>query len=161
MIYVDNTRCRGCGECISVCPTGAITLLDDKAFIKEALCENCHICLCVCPQDAILSMETIEPVVGGEALPVPNPMPSEVTPARLEHTPQSLGEQVLPEVGSILISTGREVMPRLASLAIDLLDQCIRAADHKAQIKSTQPRQRNPTKQTGRRRRRRRRRPGN
>lgn len=156
-MYVDNTRCRGCGECVSVCPAGAITLRDDKAFINEALCEDCEICLSACPQNAILSVETVEPVVGEEALPVPNPMPSEVTPARLEYTSLSLGDQVLPAVGSILISTGREVLPRLASLAIDLLGQRIQAADHKSQIECTQSRQWNPTKQTGRRRHRRRR----
>ena len=162
MIYVDNTRCRGCGECVSICPTGAITLLDDKAFINEALCEYCQICMSACPQHAILSVETVKPVVGGESLPNPEPMSSEVLPARLKHVSPPLGSEVLPAVGSILISTGREVVPRLASLAIDLLDQRIRAADHKPQIKSTQSRQRNNlTKQTGRRRRRRRRRQGN
>jgi Fe-S-cluster-containing hydrogenase component 2 len=161
VIIVDHTRCKGCGECVSVCPAGAITLLDERAFIDEALCEGCEICLTTCPQNALLSVETAESGLGGETLPDPEPIPSEVTPAQLAHASPSPGGEVLPAFSSILVSTGREVIPRLASMAIDLLDQRIQDAYHAKQVKRTQFHQRNGKRQKGRQRQRRRRRQGN
>ena len=48
MIYIDKERCNGCGECLSICPVGAISLQGDKAFIDESLCKSCDACLSVC-----------------------------------------------------------------------------------------------------------------
>ena len=160
MITIDHSRCRGCGECVSECPTGAITLVEGTACVDEAICEGCEICLSVCPHDAIISVETVELVFDSERLPDPEPVPTGTTPGQMEQTPRSGGE-VLPAVGSILVSTGREVLPRLASMALDLLDQRIRVANSDSQIGRTQSRQKMSTQQTRGRRRRRRRRHGN
>ncbi len=121
MIYIDSVRCNGCGECIGVCPVGAIALLGDAASIEDSLCEGCETCIDVCPQGAIVYGEAIEPVVSAEMVPVPAPAP--VHPA-----PASLREWALPTIGSALLWTGREVVPRLASLALDLLERRSRSA---------------------------------
>jgi Fe-S-cluster-containing hydrogenase component 2 len=53
MLYVDDAKCTGCGACIEVCSTGAISLKDDKAFVNQELCTECGNCLSACPVDAI------------------------------------------------------------------------------------------------------------
>jgi pyruvate formate lyase activating enzyme len=155
VIAIDQSQCTGCGECASVCPSGAITLVEGKASVDEAICKECELCLDICPYNAIISVETVEQGLVGESLPDPKPMP-----ATSETTPSPSGGEVVPALGSILVSTGREVLPRLASMAMDLLDRRIQIADTEAQIERTQTRQRTSSQQGGGRRRRRHRRQG-
>ena len=44
--------CIACGECVSVCPTGAISLHQEAEFDYE-LCVGCAECLTACPERAI------------------------------------------------------------------------------------------------------------
>ncbi|HUW21481.1 MAG TPA: DUF362 domain-containing protein [Candidatus Bathyarchaeia archaeon] len=43
------SACRGCGTCASVCPAGAIKMLNDKAEIDLKRCYGCSLCGIVCP----------------------------------------------------------------------------------------------------------------
>ncbi|MCU0630535.1 MAG: DUF362 domain-containing protein [Methanoregulaceae archaeon] len=45
--------CVGCGKCIDVCPKTAITLVDEKAAIKNSKCIGCFECMTICPERAI------------------------------------------------------------------------------------------------------------
>lgn len=52
---VDYDKCTGCGACASVCPKGAIKIVQDKdGFYKheidQKLCINCGLCQRTCPQ---------------------------------------------------------------------------------------------------------------
>jgi heterodisulfide reductase subunit A len=54
---VDNTLCRGCGKCVSVCPYGAPQLSEvtegvQISTIQEALCKGCGACAVACPTGA-------------------------------------------------------------------------------------------------------------
>ena len=52
---VDPERCVGCGRCVQVCPTGAISLgSDGKARVRAELCQTCGLCFRECPRQAIL-----------------------------------------------------------------------------------------------------------
>ena len=70
---VDRETCSGCRLCISVCPYGAIELVDERAEINEVMCEGCGACASACPSNAIrLKNYTdeqldamIEAVIGG------------------------------------------------------------------------------------------------
>lgn len=126
MIYVDNIRCNGCGECVGACRVGAIALLGDKAFIEDSLCDGCEKCIDVCPQGAIVYVEAIEPAVSTQMVLAPAPV--EIAPALPQPALPSLREWALPTIGSALLWTGREIVPRLASLALDLLDRRSRSA---------------------------------
>jgi ferredoxin len=57
---VDSRTCISCSMCLRVCPVGAISYVDGKAYIDPELCINCGICAGSdpslfqgCPVDAI------------------------------------------------------------------------------------------------------------
>jgi len=53
--YIDGSRCIGCGECVTLCPMGAIAIADGKAAINPDECAECGVCSRsrICPVDAI------------------------------------------------------------------------------------------------------------
>jgi heterodisulfide reductase subunit A len=51
--FVYLEKCTGCGECLKVCPSFAITLEDGKAVIDPLLCIGCGGCIPECPERAI------------------------------------------------------------------------------------------------------------
>jgi NAD-dependent dihydropyrimidine dehydrogenase PreA subunit len=53
MIDIDSNKCNGCGNCVEVCPQGAITIDDDVAVVNQGLCVQCGACVEVCPVGAI------------------------------------------------------------------------------------------------------------
>jgi len=51
---IDGALCRGCGDCLASCPTGALVLVDGRATVKPgARCEHCADCEAICPNGAI------------------------------------------------------------------------------------------------------------
>ena len=57
--YVVSNQCQGClaHPCREVCPKGAITFVDKKAYIDQSKCIKCGRCLSVCPYTAIIHRE--------------------------------------------------------------------------------------------------------
>jgi heterodisulfide reductase subunit A len=54
---VDESLCRGCGECVEACPYGAPELVEisegvQVSQIQEALCKGCGACAVACPTGA-------------------------------------------------------------------------------------------------------------
>ncbi len=49
---VTENKCTGCGTCLEVCPTEAITMVDGRAVITMD-CIDCGACPRVCPEGAI------------------------------------------------------------------------------------------------------------
>lgn len=52
---IDPARCMGCGECVRVCPMGAIRLIDETSSIDPDVCAECGVCSRsrICPVEAI------------------------------------------------------------------------------------------------------------
>lgn len=52
--FIDQKRCIGCGQCVTLCPMGAITLADTSSINPDE-CTECGACFRsrVCPADAI------------------------------------------------------------------------------------------------------------
>ncbi len=50
---VDPGLCTGCGACVNMCPTGAISLRDNIAHVDAQRCTGCGICEDECPVGAI------------------------------------------------------------------------------------------------------------
>lgn len=69
MIFVDEDKCTGCGDCLEACPEeGAIVLQEEKAIINRELCTSCAACMPACSEGAIYEVEAA-PVVTEQAQP--------------------------------------------------------------------------------------------
>ena len=53
MIKVRREVCGYCGACVSVCPEGAIELIDAYLSVDNENCKLCKICVKVCPLGAL------------------------------------------------------------------------------------------------------------
>lgn len=54
MPVIDLERCTGCGNCIDLCPAGALDLVDDKVvLVRPDDCIYCTECEAYCPSEAI------------------------------------------------------------------------------------------------------------
>jgi ferredoxin len=51
--FIDKELCTGCGDCVEICPTSAIQIINDKAQVDTDGCSECGICADECPVGAI------------------------------------------------------------------------------------------------------------
>jgi len=122
-VWLDEMRCTGCGACVEVCPTGALTLVDGKAYLDEALCKGCEACIQACPIGAL------RPVLEIEAVPVATPVP-EYTPTSVD-TPgsTSVATDVATSPSTNLLATvvaaGAQLAIQAAPLVLNTLGQLL------------------------------------
>jgi Fe-S-cluster-containing hydrogenase component 2 len=57
---VDKRKCTECAKCISVCPQGAISIVNEIAIINNNNCIECGICTQACPHYAIYTKINID-----------------------------------------------------------------------------------------------------
>jgi len=51
---INHMLCTGCGYCVDICPTKALTRTNGKAHLAQAeQCIYCFVCEDVCPEAAI------------------------------------------------------------------------------------------------------------
>lgn len=50
-VFIDEAKCRTCGKCAKVCPSGCIDYKNH--FVNNELCVRCSACLKVCPFQAM------------------------------------------------------------------------------------------------------------
>jgi NAD-dependent dihydropyrimidine dehydrogenase PreA subunit len=51
---LDETRCTGCGDCVSVCPVTCLEMSGPLPWLpRPADCVSCAVCAAVCPAEAI------------------------------------------------------------------------------------------------------------
>lgn len=62
-IRVNPWRCATCGACVGLCPTGALTLDENRLVVEATLCTECGICEPACPV-AALSLDDPTPLWG-------------------------------------------------------------------------------------------------
>ncbi|MCS7118784.1 MAG: ferredoxin family protein [Archaeoglobaceae archaeon] len=55
VVTVDQDKCSGCGECISVCPASVFELNNEGKSVvaRPEDCQECCACVEVCPESAI------------------------------------------------------------------------------------------------------------
>ncbi len=106
IVWIDATRCTGCGACVEACPVGAIAMVENKARVIETLCAGCKACLSVCRVGAI------QPVVRGELIPTPaQPLPSAY------RQPNPLAETV----GAAAVVTGVGLLARAGGALVQAI----------------------------------------
>ncbi|MGC9393507.1 MAG: 4Fe-4S binding protein [Anaerolineae bacterium] len=110
-VWLDVTRCTGCGACIEVCPTRALTLVEGTAHLDDALCEGCEACIQACPAGAL------QPVLEIEAVPTETQVP-EYAPTDVA-TPVSSSPDTNPL--ATVIAAGAQLAIQAAPLVLNTL----------------------------------------
>jgi ferredoxin len=108
MITVNQADCLGCGECVEVCPQGAIRLAAGHIDIDQTRCNDCGLCIDTCPSGAIIRDHQLVT------------QPIEIIPIEPEHAQRS---GALSTVGSALAYIGTELLPWALPIVIDILEQ--------------------------------------
>jgi Fe-S-cluster-containing hydrogenase component 2 len=124
MVWLDAQRCLGCGECVGACTIGAITIINNKAHIDDAICTGCGACVTACPEGAI------QFVVEGKVISVeeravatvrqPGPVAEVAEPAVVVGSTILLAKTawtVVRQVGRWLSQAARYVGPSLGQVA--------------------------------------------
>lgn len=111
MLTIELDRCDGCGDCVEVCPEGAIQLVGGLAQIDLGLCTECEACVKACPKGAI---KVARPVAIRE-----EPVAAMERPPSAVRRPSALATLA----GATLSFVGRQVLPRAASALINALDR--------------------------------------
>jgi NAD-dependent dihydropyrimidine dehydrogenase PreA subunit len=52
MVAINVEKCTGCGGCIDLCPSIAISMIQDVVTVNQETCTECKICVKVCPMQA-------------------------------------------------------------------------------------------------------------
>ena len=66
--FRDKALCTACGKCVEVCPSGAVTIMEGKAFFDHGMCVGCADCIVFCPQGALRVLWTEKPERVGEKI---------------------------------------------------------------------------------------------
>ncbi len=53
MLKIHREICGYCGACVSVCPEGALELIDAYLTVDSETCIGCGICSKICPLGAL------------------------------------------------------------------------------------------------------------
>lgn len=117
--YIDESRCTGCGRCVSVCSEGAIELDGTLAYIDGHKCVGCQACIEVCPSGAILSLT--EPSLSE---PLPQTAARAPSPALVRAQAGGLLSlrRLAPWLGAGLAFAGREIIPPLVEYIYEAWD---------------------------------------
>lgn len=153
MFFVNTKICNGCGNCLEVCPSDAIKLDHNLAFIDQDICQGCAACMDACPQGAILEQEPV--LIESQVADLVPVVDTAISVAPDQPRSLSWREAVI----STLLWTGREIAPRLANLAVDFLEGRVQSTptNQSRQNISVSGRPSGPRNGTGQRRRQRRR----
>ena len=52
-VFIDDEKCIGCDICVPICPSQAISIIQNKAVINHDKCNECLQCMDECPANAI------------------------------------------------------------------------------------------------------------
>jgi NAD-dependent dihydropyrimidine dehydrogenase PreA subunit len=115
MLTIELDRCDGCGNCVEVCPEGAISLVSGVARIDSGSCTECEVCVQACPSGAIRVARPIavrrEPAAAVAETRRPEPVEG--------RRPGTLATLV----GATVSFIGSQLLPRAADAIVNALDR--------------------------------------
>lgn len=87
MVRIDESKCDGCGNCVTGCHEGALQVIDGKArLISDLLCDGLGACIGECPQGAITVEERLaEPYDERKVMEGMVPLGPNTVKAHLKH----------------------------------------------------------------------------
>ncbi len=68
-------KCRGCGQCVELCPAKAIKMVNGQAEINLSVCWGCSICEISCPNKCLAPKATFDDLLAQGAAAVINNLP--------------------------------------------------------------------------------------
>lgn len=77
-IFIDDEKCIGCDFCVSICPSQAISIINNTAIIDYNKCKECLLCMDECPTNAIYQILDKEDSVTQREDFVPKPVTFDV-----------------------------------------------------------------------------------
>lgn len=105
---------------MSVCPEGAIHLVDGLALLDKAVCTQCRACVEACPQGAMALFEA--PVEAAKPILVRPEREAKVVIA------EPVGSSSKPWLAAALAFAGKEILRRMGEALITVLDRRLEQA---------------------------------
>jgi NAD-dependent dihydropyrimidine dehydrogenase PreA subunit len=120
MMQIDFSKCTACGQCLEVCPVGAISLVKGRAVIDPETCIICGACTYSCPHDAISEAPSPETAITATIQPA-KIQSATIETSKLVPAAQPAGRMAwaMPVISFL----GKEIIPRLADSFLDSLDR--------------------------------------
>ena len=121
-VWLDVARCTGCGACVEVCPTGALTLVEGRACLDDALCRGCEACIQACPVGALQAVLEIEAVPVAPRVPeyAPSSVPVSSPRASLVATVVAAGTQLAVQAAPLVLQAVGHLLLRPRGMSAGL-----------------------------------------
>jgi Fe-S-cluster-containing hydrogenase component 2 len=113
-MMVNQELCKGCGDCVAVCPNEAIRLNEGKALIDQTQCTSCQACAEVCPTGALQLIKTVSPAM----IASPHTMEILQTQTAMESSPKQPNW-----TGTLLSLAGQHLLPRMVDVLAAFLER--------------------------------------
>ena len=114
IIQINDSKCTGCGACLTHCAENALASVDGKArLLRDSYCDGLGACLGVCPEGALTIIQREAAPFDETQLPPEHGKPAAPAPRAAAGCPGSTSRVLTPLAGM----SGRPAAPSTAAAA--------------------------------------------